>query len=101
MAVSQPTLSHSQGDSLTNLLITVFVQVQPKGHREPCKEVGSLSLAKHLVGFELGTSDSGCNALKITLLKRETFSLVLVSEKAFSQLKLLTAPLIRSVFALL
>ena len=27
----------------------------PKGHKEPHIEVGSLSLPKHLVGFELGT----------------------------------------------
>ena len=27
----------------------------PKGHRQLCSEVGSLSLAKCLVGFELGT----------------------------------------------
>ena len=37
------------------MLITVFVQVQPKGHQEPQNEVGSPSLAEHLVGFELGT----------------------------------------------
>ena len=28
---------------------------RPKGHREPHNEVGSLSLAERLVGFELGT----------------------------------------------
>ena len=50
------TLGHSQGDSLTNLmLITAFVQVQPEGHREPCKEAGSLSPAERLAGFEPGT----------------------------------------------
>ena len=37
--------------------------------------------------------------LKIVLLKRETFSLILAFEKAFSQLKLLIARLIRSTFA--
>ena len=28
---------------------------RPEGHREPRNEVGSLSLAERLVGFELGT----------------------------------------------
>ena len=28
---------------------------QPEGHQEPHSEVGSLSLAEHLVGFEPGT----------------------------------------------
>ena len=28
---------------------------QPDGHWEPCNKVGSLRLAKHIVGFELGT----------------------------------------------
>ena len=36
---------------------------------------------------------------KIVLLKKETFSLMLVLEKAFSQLKWLTARLIRSAFS--
>ena len=41
MAVSQPTLGHSQGDSLTNLkLITAFVEVRLEGHQEPCNEEG-------------------------------------------------------------
>ena len=35
----------------------------------------------------------------MVLLKRESFSLILVLEKAFSQLKLLIARLIRSAFA--
>ena len=44
LAVPQPTLDHSQGDSLTNLmLVTAFVHVQPKGHWEPHNKVGSLS----------------------------------------------------------
>ena len=34
------------------MLITAFLQFQPKGHREPRTEVGSLSLAERLVGFE-------------------------------------------------
>ena len=56
LAVPQPTLGHSQGDSLTNLmLITAFVQLQPKGNWEPRNEVGSLSPAECLVGFEPGT----------------------------------------------
>ena len=56
LAAPQPTLDHSQGDSLTNpMLITMFYLLQPKGHWEPHIEVGSLSPAKHLVGFEPGT----------------------------------------------
>ena len=56
LAVSRPTLGHSQGDSLTKpMLITAFVQIQPEGHQEPCNEVGSLSPVKRLAGFELGT----------------------------------------------
>ena len=39
------------------------------------------------------------NMFKIVLLKRETFSLILVLEKAFSQLKLFIARLVRSAFA--
>ena len=55
LAVPRPTLGHSQRDSLTNLmLITAFV-VRPEGHRVPCNEVGSLSLAESLTGFEPGT----------------------------------------------
>ena len=37
--------------------------------------------------------------VKIILLKRKTFSLILVLEKTFCQLKLLIARLIRSTFA--
>ena len=36
LAVPQPSLGHSQGDSLTNLmLITAFVHIRLEGHREP------------------------------------------------------------------
>ena len=31
------------------------LHIQPEGHREPCNEVGSLSLAERLVWFEPGT----------------------------------------------
>ena len=56
LAVPQPTLGHSQGDTLTNpMLITAFVQVRPESHREPRNEVGSLSTAERLVGFDPGT----------------------------------------------
>ena len=56
LAVPWPTLGHSQGDSLTNLmLITAFEQVRPEGHREPHNEVGSLSPAERPAGFEQGT----------------------------------------------
>ena len=47
LAAPLPTLGHSQGDSLTNLmLITAFVHIQPKGHQEPRNEVGSLTQAE-------------------------------------------------------
>ena len=56
LVAPQPPLGHSQGDSLTKpTLITVFVHTRPKGHQEPRNEVGSLSPAERLVGFELGT----------------------------------------------
>ena len=53
LAVPRPTLGHSQGDSLTNLmLITAFVHIRPESQREPRNEVGSLSPAERLAGFE-------------------------------------------------
>ena len=56
LATSRPTLGHSQGDSLINLmLITAFYLYQPKGHQEPGNKVGSLSPAECLAGFEPGT----------------------------------------------
>ena len=57
MVALGPTLGHSRGDSLTNpMLITAFfVHIRPEGHREPRNEVGSLSPAERLVGFEPGT----------------------------------------------
>ena len=56
LAVPRPTLSHSQGDSLTNsMLMTAFVHVRPEDHRETCNEIGSLSLAECLAGFQPGT----------------------------------------------
>ena len=56
LTVSQPTLYYYHRDSLTDpMLITVFVHIQPEGHREPRNEVGSLSPAERLVGFEPGT----------------------------------------------
>ena len=48
LAFPQSTLGHSRGDSLTNpMIITAFVQIRPKGHREPRndfdpKVIGSL-----------------------------------------------------------
>ena len=56
LGVPLPVLGHSQGDSLTNLmLITAYVPILPEGHWEPCNKVGCLSPAEHLVGFEPGT----------------------------------------------
>ena len=56
LAAPWPTLGHYQGGSLTHqMLITCVLYIRPEGHWEPCNKVGSLSPAKHLVGFELGT----------------------------------------------
>ena len=56
LAAPQPTLGHYWGGSLTHLmLITCVLHIRPKSHQESCSEVGSLSPAKYLVGFELGT----------------------------------------------
>ena len=64
LAAPQPTLGHSQGDSLTNpMLITAFVHIRPEGHREPRNEVGSLSPAERLAGLNREPSNSYCNAL--------------------------------------
>ena len=43
--------------------ITAFEQIQPEGHRESPNEVGYISPAEPLAGFEPGKSDSDCNAL--------------------------------------
>ena len=44
LAAPQPTLGHSQGDSLPNpMLITAFYLFWPEGYREPRYKVGSLS----------------------------------------------------------
>ena len=54
LAIPQPTLGHSQGDSLTNLmLITAFCTYLTQ--RSLGASVGSLSLAECLAGFEPGT----------------------------------------------
>ena len=56
LVAPRPTLGHCQGDSLTNpMLIIAFYLFRPEGHREPRNEVGFLSPAEHLVGFEPGT----------------------------------------------
>ena len=56
LAAPWPTLGHYRGVSLTHLmLITGVLHIQPEGHWEPRNEVGSLSVADCLVGFELGT----------------------------------------------
>ena len=56
LAVPKPTLGHYWGGSVTHpMLITELLHVRPKSHREPHNEVGSLSLAERLLGFELET----------------------------------------------
>ena len=34
------------------IIIAAFLQIRPKGHREPCNQVGSLSLVEFLMDFE-------------------------------------------------
>ena len=56
LAVPRPTLGHYRAGSLTHpMLITSVLHIRPEGHRGPRSEVGSLSPAKRLVGFEPGT----------------------------------------------
>ena len=56
LAAPRPTSGHYRGDSLTHpMLINAFLHIRPEGHREPRSEVGSLSPAERLVGFEPGT----------------------------------------------
>ena len=73
MTAPRPTLGHYRGDSPTHsMLITCVLHIRPEGHRElmlitcvlrirpegqqePRNEVGSLSPAERLVGFEPGT----------------------------------------------
>ena len=63
LTAPRPTLDHSQGNSFTNLmLITEFWLFLLEGHQEPRREVGSLSPAERLVGFELGTFRFNHNA---------------------------------------
>ena len=63
LAAPLPTLGHSQENSLPNpLLITAFYLFRLESHQASCNEVGTLSPAEHLVGFEPGT-----NLILITL----------------------------------
>ena len=56
LVVPRPALDHYHRDSLTHpLLITVFLQLQPKEHQEAHNEVGSLCPTKRLVAIELVT----------------------------------------------
>ena len=58
LAAPRPTFGHYLGGSLTHpMLITAFLLYifDPEGHRKPCSEVGSMSPAERLVGFEPGT----------------------------------------------
>ena len=55
LAAPRPTLGHYRGSSLTHpMLITCVFHIQHEGYCEPRNEVGSLSPAEHLVGFERG-----------------------------------------------
>ena len=66
LAAPRPTLGHYRGDSLTNpMIITAFLHVRSEGHREPRSEVGSLSSAERLVGFEPGTTSSPAHLFAI------------------------------------
>ena len=56
LAALRPTLVIFKRGSLTHpMLITAILYFRPKGHQEPRNEVGSLSPAERLVGFEPGT----------------------------------------------
>ena len=56
MAAPRPALGHYRGGSLTHpMLVTCVLHIRSEGHREPRNEVGSLSPAERLVGFEPGT----------------------------------------------
>ena len=56
LAVPPPALGHYWGGNLTHpMLITCVLHIWPEDHWEPRSEVGSLSLAECLVGFEPGT----------------------------------------------
>ena len=56
LAALRPTLSHPQGDSLTNqMLIPVFLTISTRRLPESRSEVGSLGLSEDLAGFEPGT----------------------------------------------
>ena len=64
LAAPQPTFGHYRQGSLTQpMLITLFLHIWPKSHGQPRNKVGSLSLAKHLVGFEQEHPDSDYNTL--------------------------------------
>ena len=53
LAVPRPTMGHSRRDILTNpMFIAAFVHFRPEGHQEPRNEVGPISPAERLVGFE-------------------------------------------------
>ena len=56
LASPQPTLGYYWGYSLTHpVWITAFLHFRPKDYWMSCNEVGPLSLADCLVGFEWGT----------------------------------------------
>ena len=55
-AAPRPALDHCQEGSLTHLMLIICIlHIRPEGQREPRNEVGSLSPAERLVGFEPGT----------------------------------------------
>ena len=55
-------LSREQPHS-PDVKLSVTISFRSKGHRQPRNEVGYLSPAEHLVGFELGTLQFNLNAL--------------------------------------
>ena len=57
LAAPRQILGHYRGDSLTHpmLITAVFFTFLTQGHWEPRNEIGSLSPAERLVGFEPGT----------------------------------------------
>ena len=79
LAAPRPTLVHYRGGSLTHpMLPTCVLHIGPDGHQGHRSEVGPLSPAGRLVGFEPEPSDSDHYALTHqALLPQVTLSLFL------------------------
>ena len=84
LAASRPTLGHSQGNSLTNLmLITVFYLCWPKGHQEPRNE----TLRVWNTCFKEWNTMVVGKALRITIIFHKKQCLPLITRKKKHSLK--------------